>query len=67
MGAYTPVCFSTASKIVMGTRSPPTLSVAGSFTPGLLLFSAPGRGARLRMRVGMQGGWMDGMMICLVT
>lgn len=63
MGAYTPVCFSTASKIVMGSRSPPTVSVAGSFTPGLLLFSAPGRGARLRMCVACRvDGWYDDLL-----
>ena len=35
----------TASRMVTGTASPPTVTVAGSFTPGLLLFSAPGNGA----------------------
>jgi hypothetical protein len=33
--------------MVKGTLAPPTLTVDGSFTPGLLLFSAPGSGARL--------------------
>ena len=48
-----PVCLMTASRMVTGTASPPTVTGAGSFTPGLLLFSAPGSGAS---RVPFPGG-----------
>lgn len=43
--AYTPVCLITPSRIVICTARPLTVMLEGSFTPGLLLFSAPGRGA----------------------
>ena len=44
-----PVDFTTLSKIVKGTTAPstPKGAVAGNLTPGLLLFSAPGKGANL--------------------
>ena len=43
-----PVDFTTLSKIVRGTTAPstPKGAVAGNLTPGLLLFSAPGKGAK---------------------
>lgn len=52
--AYTPVCFTTASRMVMGTWFSLTSTMAGSLTPDLLLFSLPGSGAR---RVPLPAVW----------